>query len=102
MEAGLAKKAAWNEATGSCRVKGKSARGSFSIIPYEEGTIIATRSTGTADERKAVKKALEVKVADLFAEQEPESLKVMASKQELKAKLERLMRKAIDEHFGKY
>jgi len=26
----------------------------------EEGTVIATRSTGTDDERKAVKKALEI------------------------------------------
>ena len=42
--------------------------------------------------------ALDVKVADLFSE-EPESLKTMASKKELKSKLEKLVGKAIDELF---
>jgi len=44
--------------------------------------------------------ALGVKPADLFAEEdESEAMKAAASKQELKAKLERLMGKAIDEYF---
>ena len=42
--------------------------------------------------------ALEVKVADLFSE-DPEPMKVMASKRELKNKFEKLMDKAIDELF---
>ena len=40
-----------------------------------------------------------VKVADLFSEEEPESMKVMASKKELKVKFGELMSKAIDELF---
>ncbi|MDR2748122.1 MAG: hypothetical protein LBB77_11835 [Treponema sp.] len=43
--------------------------------------------------------ALEVTIADLFAEHEPESMKIMASKKELKTRLEKLMNKAIDELF---
>jgi len=44
--------------------------------------------------------ALEVKVADLFSEDEPESMKVMAAKKDLKARFEGLMSKAIDELFN--
>jgi len=46
-----------------------------------------------------IAKALEVKVADLFSEEEPQSMKAMASKKELKAKFGKLMDKAIDELF---
>jgi len=46
-----------------------------------------------------IAKALEVKVADLFSETEPESMKVMASKKELRTRFARLMDKAIDELF---
>ena len=46
-----------------------------------------------------IAKALEVRISNLFMEQEPESMKTMASRQELKAKLERIMGKVIDEHF---
>jgi transcriptional regulator with XRE-family HTH domain len=45
-----------------------------------------------------IAKALDVKIADLFAE-DPESLKVMASKKELKDRFGKLMDKAIDELF---
>ena len=47
-----------------------------------------------------IAEALEVKVADLFSEEEPQSMKVMASKRELKAKFGELMDKAIDELFN--
>ena len=46
-----------------------------------------------------IAKDLEVKVADLFSETEPESMKVMASKKELRTRFARLMDKAIDELF---
>ena len=63
------------------------------------GNIEINKRFPSADNINRIAKALQVKISDLFAEQEPESMKAMASKQELKAKLERLMRKAIDEHF---
>ena len=63
------------------------------------GNIEIGKRFPSADNINRIAKALEVKVADLFEEQEPESLKAMASKQELKTKLERLIGKAIDEHF---
>jgi transcriptional regulator with XRE-family HTH domain len=63
------------------------------------GNIEINRRFPSAENINRIAKALEVKVADLFSDGEPQSTKVMASKQELKAKLERLMDKAIDEHF---
>jgi len=63
------------------------------------GNIEINRRFPSAENINRIAKALNVKVADLFAEQEPESMKKMASKKELKTKLERLMGKAIDEHF---
>ena len=63
------------------------------------GNIEINKRFPSADNINQIAKALNVKVADLFAEQEPESMKVMASQKELKTKLERLMGKAIDEHF---
>ena len=63
------------------------------------GNIEINKRFPSADNINRIAEALEVTISDLFAEQEPESMKVMASKQELKAKLERLMGKAIDEHF---
>ena len=63
------------------------------------GNIEIGKRFPSADNINRIAKALEVKVADLFSEQEPESMKVMASKQELKAKFEKLMGKAIDEIF---
>jgi transcriptional regulator with XRE-family HTH domain len=46
-----------------------------------------------------IAKALEIKIPDLFTELEPESMKVMASKRDMKTKLGKLMDKAIDELF---
>ena len=63
------------------------------------GNIEIGKRFPSADNINRIAKALEVKVSDLFSEQEPESMKVMTSKKELKAKLERLIDKAIDEHF---
>jgi len=44
--------------------------------------------------------ALGVKVADLFSEDEPESMKAMAAKKDMKARFEKLVGRAIDELFG--
>jgi transcriptional regulator with XRE-family HTH domain len=63
------------------------------------GNIEINRRFPSAENINRIADALEVKVADLFSEVEPQSMKAMASKQELKDKLERLMGKAIDEHF---
>ena len=63
------------------------------------GNIEINRKFPSAENINRIANALEVKVADLFAEDEPESMKVMASKQELKAKLEGVIDKTIDEHF---
>ena len=63
------------------------------------GNIEINKRFPSADNINQIAKALNVKVAELFAEQEPESMKIMASKHELKSKLERLLGKAIDEHF---
>ena len=66
------------------------------------GNIEISRRYSSAENINRIAKALEVKVSDLFAEQETESMKAMASKRELKSKLERLMGKAIDEFLGRY
>jgi transcriptional regulator with XRE-family HTH domain len=63
------------------------------------GNIEINKRFPSADNINRIAKALDVKVADLFAEVEPESMKVMASQKELKTKLEKLMGKAIDELF---
>jgi transcriptional regulator with XRE-family HTH domain len=63
------------------------------------GNIEINRRFPSAENINRIADALEVKVADLFSDGEPQSMKAMASKQELKAKLERLMGNAIDEHF---
>ena len=63
------------------------------------GNIEINRRFPSAENINRIAKALDVKVSDLFAEQEPESMKVMASKKEMKTRLERLMGKAIDELF---
>jgi len=63
------------------------------------GNIEINRRFPSADNINRIAKALEVKVADLFSEAEPESMKIMASKKELKNRLARLMDKAIDELF---
>jgi transcriptional regulator with XRE-family HTH domain len=63
------------------------------------GNIEINRRFPSAENINRIALALEVNVADLFSESEPQSLKIMASKQDLKAKLEHIMGKAIDEHF---
>jgi transcriptional regulator with XRE-family HTH domain len=63
------------------------------------GNIEINRRFPSADNINRIAKALEVKVADLFSEAEPASMKVMASKKELKTKFVRLMDKVIDELF---
>ena len=63
------------------------------------GNIEINKRFPSAENINRIAKALEIKVSDLFAEQEPESMKVMASKKELKGKFEKLMYKAIDELF---
>ena len=63
------------------------------------GNIEISKRFPSAENINRIAKALEITVSDLFAEQEPESMKTMTSKEELKSKLERLMGKAIDEHF---
>ena len=64
------------------------------------GNIEIGKRFPSADNINRIAEALEVKVADLFSEQEPQSMKVMASKKELKAKFGELMDKAIDELFN--
>ena len=63
------------------------------------GNIEIGKRFPSANNINRIAKALEVKVSDLFADQEPESMKLMASKRELKNKFEKLMDKAIDELF---
>jgi transcriptional regulator with XRE-family HTH domain len=63
------------------------------------GNIEINRQFPSAGNINQIAKALEVKVSDLFAEEEPESMKVMASKKELKSRFEKLMGKAVDELF---
>jgi transcriptional regulator with XRE-family HTH domain len=63
------------------------------------GNIEINKRFPSADNINRIAKALEVKVADLFTEEEPESMKVMASKKELKTRFEKIMDKAIDELF---
>ena len=64
------------------------------------GNIEINRRFPSADNINRLAKALNVDVADLFAKQEPESMKKMASKKEFKGRLEKSLNKAIDELFG--
>jgi transcriptional regulator with XRE-family HTH domain len=63
------------------------------------GNIEINRRFPSADNINRIANALGVKVADLFSETETESMKIMASKKELKTRLEYLMKKAINELF---
>ena len=63
------------------------------------GNIETNRRFPSADNINRIANSLNVKVSDLFTEQEPESMIKMASKQELKARLEKLMKKAVDDLF---
>jgi transcriptional regulator with XRE-family HTH domain len=62
------------------------------------GNIEINKRFPSAQNINRIAKALEVKVSELF-EEEPESMKVMATKKELKTRFEKLMDKAIDEIF---
>jgi transcriptional regulator with XRE-family HTH domain len=62
------------------------------------GNIEINKRFPSAGNINRIAKALEVKVSELF-EEEPESMKVMASKKELKTRFEKLIVKAIDEIF---
>jgi len=63
------------------------------------GNIEINRRFPSADNINRIANALGVKVADLFSEAEPESMKIMASKKELKTRLEHLMKKVVNELF---
>jgi transcriptional regulator with XRE-family HTH domain len=63
------------------------------------GNIEINKRFPSADNINRIARALEVSVADLFTENEPESMKIMASKEELKARFEEIMNEAIDELF---
>jgi transcriptional regulator with XRE-family HTH domain len=63
------------------------------------GNIEINRRFPSADNINRIATALGVKVADLFSETEPESMKIMASKKELKTRLEYLMKKVVNELF---
>jgi transcriptional regulator with XRE-family HTH domain len=63
------------------------------------GNIEINKRFPSAGNINRIAQALEVNVADLFAEDEPESMKLMTSKRDLKARFEKLMGKAIDELF---
>jgi transcriptional regulator with XRE-family HTH domain len=64
------------------------------------GNIEINKRFPSAGNINRIAKALEVNVTDLFAVEEPESMKVMAFKQELKARFEEGMGKVIDDIFA--
>jgi transcriptional regulator with XRE-family HTH domain len=63
------------------------------------GNIEIGKRFPSAGNINCIAKALEVKISDLFADQEPESMKIMSSKRELKTKFGKLIDKAVDELF---
>jgi transcriptional regulator with XRE-family HTH domain len=63
------------------------------------GNIEINKRFPSAENINRIAKAFEVNVADLFVEGEPESMKIMASKKELKVEFEKRMVKVIDELF---
>jgi transcriptional regulator with XRE-family HTH domain len=63
------------------------------------GNIEINRRFPSADNINRIANALEVKVTDLFSDGEPQSMKVMTSKKELKTLFDCLVNKAIDELF---
>jgi transcriptional regulator with XRE-family HTH domain len=64
------------------------------------GNIEIGKRFPSADNINRIARAFEVNIADLFGENEPESMKVMASKKDLKARFEQGMGKLIDEIFN--
>jgi transcriptional regulator with XRE-family HTH domain len=63
------------------------------------GNIEIMKRFPSADNINRIAQALEVNVADLFAPETPESMKIMASKQELKAKFEEALANALEDVF---
>ena len=63
------------------------------------GNIEINRRFPSADNINRIANALDVKVSDLFSDGEPVSMKIMATKKELKTKFGHLMNKAINELF---
>ena len=61
------------------------------------GNIETSKRFPSADNINLIAKALGVKVSDLFSDAEPQSMKVMATKKELKTRFNQLLIKAIDE-----
>jgi transcriptional regulator with XRE-family HTH domain len=64
------------------------------------GNIEIGKRFPSADNINRIAKAPEVNIADLFGENEPESMKIMASKRDLKARFEQGIGKLIDEIFN--
>jgi len=65
------------------------------------GNIEINRRFPSPNNINRIAKALGVKVADLFSETETESMKIMATKKELKSKFEKSIDKAVDELLSK-
>jgi transcriptional regulator with XRE-family HTH domain len=63
------------------------------------GNIEINKRFPSADNINLIAKALDVRISDLFSEGEPESMKVMASKKELKARFEKGLALVIDDIF---
>jgi transcriptional regulator with XRE-family HTH domain len=61
------------------------------------GNIEIAKRFPSADNINRIAGALKVNVADLFAREEPESMKIMASKKELKVRFEKGIAALIDE-----
>ena len=61
------------------------------------GNIETNKRFPSADNIDRIAEALGVQVADLFSEAEPQSMKIMATKKELKTRFNQLIIKAIDE-----
>jgi transcriptional regulator with XRE-family HTH domain len=63
------------------------------------GNIEINKRFPSADNINRIAQALEINIADLFSEEESESMKRMTFRQDLKARFSKLMSKAIDELF---
>ena len=63
------------------------------------GNIEINRRFPSAENINRIAKALNVKIADLFSETETETIKKMATKQEFKIKLGKVINKSVDELF---
>jgi hypothetical protein len=68
-------------------------------ISYNFGNIEITKRFPSADNINRIAQVLEVNMADLFAPETPESMKIMASKQELKAKFEEALADVLKDVF---